>query len=75
MTPRARRVLELFERGGWWCGVDFLKESIGWSFATRISEVRQAGYPVIKRRCRRPEHGHRSGVYEYALAVTELASL
>ena len=74
MTPRARRVLEILERGGWRCGVEFLEAGIGWSFATRISEVRQAGYPVIKRRCRRPEHGHRSGVYEYSLAVTESVS-
>lgn len=75
MTPKARRVLELMGRGGWWCGVDFIEQSIGWSFATRISEVRQAGYPVIKRRCRKPEHGHHSGVYEYSLAVPESASL
>jgi hypothetical protein len=74
MTPKARRVLELLERGGWWWGVDLMEQSIGWAFSTRLSEVRQAGYPVIKRRCRKPEHGHRAGVYEYSLAVTELVS-
>ena len=74
MTPKARRVLELLERGGRYCGVDLMEHSIGWAFGARLSEICQAGHPLIKRRCRKPEHGHRSGVYEYSLAVTESAS-
>lgn len=68
MTPRARLVVELLGRGGYVCGVEFIEAGVGWAFATRISEVRQSGYPVVKRRCRRPEHHHRSVFWEYGLA-------
>lgn len=65
LYPRARLVLHLLERNVWTCGVEFLEAGAGWSFSTRISDVRLAGYPVAKRRCLR--HSHRSAAYEYAL--------
>ena len=76
MTPRARLALELLERGEFVCGVEFVEAGIGWSFSTRISEVRRAGYPIHKRRCRRSEHHHRSVIWEYGLAaiITESVS-
>ncbi len=68
MTPLAQEVLRLLRPGDWFCGVEFMEAGIGWSFATRISEVRRSGYPIRKQRCRRPEHHHRRRVWEYSLA-------
>jgi len=68
MTPRARSALELLQRSNWVCGVEFVEAGIGWAFSTRISEVRRSGYAIRKKRCRRPEHDHRSVIWEYSIA-------
>jgi hypothetical protein len=60
-------VLEVLERGGWWCGADFMDAGAGWAFATRISELRSLGFEIEKRRCRR----HRAAVAEYRLSVED----
>ena len=69
VTRSQRLVLDVLERGGWACGADFLEAGAGWAFATRISDLRQLGYELEKRRCSR--HGHRAAVSQYRLSVDD----
>jgi hypothetical protein len=66
ITRSQRRVLDVLERGGWACGADFLDAGAGWAWCSRVSDLRQLGFEIEKRRCRR--HRHRAAVFEYALS-------
>jgi hypothetical protein len=67
ITRSQRRVLEVLERHEWACDADFLDGGAGWAWCSRISDLRQLGFEIEKRRYRR--HQHRAVVSGYRLSV------
>lgn len=73
LSKSQRLILDVLERNDWACGADFLSAGAGWAFSTRMSELRQLGFSIRKRRCRR--HSHQATVYEYSISVEPSESL
>ena len=60
------RVLEMLSSQSWVCGQEF-SDQVGWSFGSRLSELRAMGFMIDKRRCQHPDHSHKAHVWQYAI--------